>query len=225
MTTQNVFITGGTGYLGSALIAQLLPQNDRVCALTRAQSVRKLAAGVRAVIGDALDAATYAAQVPPGATFVHLVGVPHPSPSKAAQFEQVDLASVKAALQAAQQAQVKHFIYVSVVQPASRSVAIMRAYQEVRARAEALIRASGIPATIVRPWYVLGPGHRWPILLLPLYTIAEWVPAWRDGARRLRCVTLAQMVTTLVDAIEQPPQTLRIVEVEEILRGTALVQK
>ena len=36
-------------------------------------------------------------------------------------------------------------------------------------------------ATIVRPWYVLGPGHRWPLALVPLYRLAERFPSSRKG--------------------------------------------
>ena len=58
--------------------------------------------------------------------------------------------------------------------------------------------------TIVRPWYVLGPGHRWPYALLPMYWLCERIPSTRDGVRRLGLVTLPQMTRTLVSAIENP---------------------
>ena len=50
---------------------------------------------------------------------------------------------------------------------------MMKAYIQVRSECEAMIRESGMNATILRPWYVLGPGHRWPYLLLPVYKIME----------------------------------------------------
>ncbi len=108
------------------------------------------------IIGDALDASTYVDGVAPADTFVHLVGTPHPNPSKAREFRAVDLASVGAAIDAATHAGVAHFVYVSVAHPAP----VMRAYIAVRQEGEGRVRASGISATILRPWYVLGPGHR-----------------------------------------------------------------
>jgi len=89
---------------------------------------------------------------------VHLIGVSHPNPAKADQFRSIDLASTKAAISAALAARISHFIYVSVAQPAP----VMQAYVKVRAECEALIRASGLSATILSPGYVLGPGHQWP---------------------------------------------------------------
>ena len=46
----------------------------------------------------------------------------------------------------------------------------------MRSEGEALIRAAGLNATILRPWYVLGPGHRWPVVLIPAYWLAERLP-------------------------------------------------
>ena len=86
----------------------------------------------------------------------------------------------------------------------------------LRSRAEQLIRESGLNATFVRPWYVLGPGHRWPALLTPCYWMLERLPATRDSALRLGLVTLAQMVAALVRAVEDPPVAVRIIETAEI---------
>jgi uncharacterized protein YbjT (DUF2867 family) len=164
------------------------------------------------VVGNALDAASYRDHVAPADTLVHLVGTPRPSPAKAAEFRRVDLGSVEAAVMAALHAGIRHFVYLSVAQPAP----IMRAYVEVRREGEALIRASGLVATFLRPWYVLGPGHRWPWLLVPMYAVMSVVPSTGESARRLGLVTRKQMVGALVQAVEEPPEWVRVVEVPEI---------
>ena len=211
-----IFVTGGTGYIGTRAVAALLQRGHRVRALTRAESRGKLPAGCEVALGNALDRHTFATQVSPCDTFVQLVGTPHPGPSKAAEFERVDLVSVRESVQAAATAGVAHFIYVSVAHP----VRVMRAYQEVRIRGEGLIRDAGLKATILRPWYVLGPGHWWPIALLPFYAIAALVPSMRDGARRTGLVTINQIVRALVAAVEAgPPSEARILDVTAIRRS------
>ena len=150
----------------------------------------------------------------PPIRFVQLVGVSHPSPAKAAEFRSIDLASGQSAVEAARSAGVQHFVYISVAHPAP----MMKAYIEVRSQCEAMIQRSGMNATILRPWYVLGPGHRWPYLLLPVYKLMEMLPSTREGATRLGLVTLEQMVAALVHAVETPAQGVRIVEVPEIRR-------
>lgn len=212
MSKKIVFVTGATGYMGGALIPRLLARGHRVVALVRRGSESRLAAGAEGVTGDALDAVTYEEHVPVGAAFVHLVGVAHPSPAKAAAFLSVDLASLKASLVAAKRASASHFVYLSVAQPAP----MMKAYQAARAEGEALLRASGLPATFLRPWYVLGPGHRWPYVLLPVYALLERLPPAREGAGRLGLVTLSQMTAALALAVESPPRGVRVVTVPEI---------
>jgi uncharacterized protein YbjT (DUF2867 family) len=217
VTRRCVFVTGGTGYMGRALIAVLLGRGHSVRALARQTSIDGVPAGAEVVVGNALEAETFSGAVPPADTLVHLVGTPHPSPAKAASFRAVDLPSVNAALAAARAGRIAHFVYVSVAQPAP----VMQAYIAVRQEGEARIRESAIPATILRPWYVLGPGHRWPYLLVPLYALAERLPPLREPALRLGLVTIGQMVSALVATIERGPQGVRILDVPAIRAADA----
>jgi uncharacterized protein YbjT (DUF2867 family) len=210
-----VFITGGTGYMGRRLIERLLARGHRVCALARNGSAGRVPVGAERVVGDALRGLSYAAFIPPADTFVHLVGVPHPSPAKAQDFLRIDLASVDAAVPAAVTSGIGHFVYVSVAQPAP----VMQAYVAVRGRAEQIIRESGLNTTILRPWYVVGPGHWWPVLLLPGYALGSLLPSTRQSARRLGLVTITQMLRALVHAVESPVSGVRMMEVPEIRRS------
>jgi uncharacterized protein YbjT (DUF2867 family) len=211
----NVFLTGASGFMGRRLAAELLRRGHKVRGLVRPGSESRVAPGAEIVVADPLDSASYRDQVNGCDTFVHLVGVAHPSPAKAAQFRSIDLASAKAAVYAASAAGVRHFIYVSVAHPAP----VMHEYIAARTEAEDAIRAAGLNATILRPWYVLGPGRRWPVLLLPFYWLMGVLPATRDTARRLGLVTIGQMLRTQVAAVENPAAGVRIVEVPEIRKS------
>jgi len=211
----DIFITGATGYIGGRLIPELLARGHTVRALVRAGSESKLARGAVPVIGDALDGATFASQIAPSDTFIQLVGVAHPSPAKAQQFRDIDLVSVRQSAAAARGAGVAHFIYLSVAQPAP----VMQAYVAVRAEGEAMLRASGMRATFVRPWYVLGPGHRWVYAILPLYWLWMLSPKSRPTARRLYPVKLANVVRAIADAVDRPPQSVRVIEADELRRA------
>lgn len=214
---RRVFITGGTGYLGSSLIPALLERGHRVRGLVRPASKGHLPSECEVVTGDALDARTYHNLVRPADTFIHLVGVHHPSPAKSTEFRAVDLIAAREAINVASELKIRHFIYLSVAHPAP----MMKAYIEVRTECENLIRELRLDATILRPWYVLGPGHKWPYALLPVYKVMELLPFTRPGATRLGLVTLEQMVMALVEAVESPVQGLRIVEVPAIRAAQA----
>jgi uncharacterized protein YbjT (DUF2867 family) len=216
VTSRSVFITGGTGYLGRALIGELLVRGHSVRALARAGSERRLPPGPEVVTGNALVDATFADAVSPCDTFVHLIGTPHPSPAKAQQFRDVDLVSVKAAAAAAKHAWISHFVYLSVAYPAP----IMHEYIAVRQEGESLIRSTGMPATFLRPFYVLGPGHWWPYPLVPIFALMRHIPSTRDAAERLGPVSLKQMTRSLVFAVETPPATgVRALNAPEIRQG------
>jgi uncharacterized protein YbjT (DUF2867 family) len=214
---MNVFVTGGTGYMGQLLIPELHGRGHHVRVLARPPSARRVTAGAMPVFGDALEADSVTAALKPGEIVIHLVGTPHPNPSKAKEFEKVDLASIRATVTAAARIGIAHLVYVSVAHPAP----IMRAYIEARQAGERMIEEAGLTAVILRPWYVLGPGRRWPLALLPLYKIAEWLPSSRETARRLGLVTIEQMVRALVDAVENPPPAgqIRAVDVPAIRRA------
>lgn len=199
--------------MGRALIPELLKRGHTIRALVRRGSESKLPAGCTVIHGDPLDRATFLEQIRPADTFVQLVGVAHPTPAKASEFRTVDLQSARESIAAAVDADVEHFVYVSVAQPAP----IMKAYIEARAEGEALLRSSGLKrATILRPWYVLGPGRQWPRLLLPIYWILERLPSKRETAKRLGLVTDKEMQGALVSAIENTPDGIRILSVPDI---------
>jgi uncharacterized protein YbjT (DUF2867 family) len=194
----------------------LIAKGYRVHALVRAGSEAKLPPGAHPVVGNALDAASFVDAIPRGSTIVHLVGTPHPRPAKAAEFRSIDLASIQATTAAASRAGAAHLVYVSAAHPAP----VMKAYIAARVAGEALVAATGIPATILRPWYVLGPGHRWPYALLPFYALMRAFPATRDSARRLGLVSRQSMIAALLRAVEAAPAGgVRTVEVPEIRRA------
>lgn len=201
---MNIFIAGATGYIGRHVIPELIARGHTVRALVRASSASKVPRGAEAVIGDALDASSFAHLLAPSDTFLQLVGVSHPSPAKREQFRTIDLSAITASVAAAQSSSIRHFIYLSVAQPAP----VMKAYVAIRAEGERLLRESGLAATMIRPFYVLGPGHWWPYAFLPLF--------WLFAPRHLWPVTLAQVVEAIVDAVEHPPHALRVIEAEEM---------
>jgi len=213
---QEIFIVGGTGYIGKRFISQLLERGHPVTALVRKGSENKVPKGARVVIGNPFDANNFTGSIPPNAVFVQLLGVAHPSPKKAASFISIDLASAKSSAEAAGRARISHIIYISVaMEPSS----VMQAYQEVRRQGERLFRETNIPYTYIRPWYVLGPGHYWPIILLPFYAIATLIPSLQKKARAFGLVTIKQVLNTLINAAEKIPQEIQIVEIAGIRKS------
>ncbi|MGC4099954.1 SDR family oxidoreductase [Ferruginibacter sp.] len=211
---QTVFITGGTGYIGTRLIKALLQQgNYSVRAIVRQGSEHKLPAGCEVIVGNALNAVSYQEHIAPATIFVHLIGVAHPSPAKKEQFKNIDRVSVLQAAKAAAHAGIQHFVYLSVSMYPTN---IMKDFQQVRAEGEAILSQQPFTTSFIRPWYVLGPGHWWPVLLKPLFAVMKLFPSKKQAAIYLDTVTIRQMIRALVDCIDHPPATNTIYDVPKI---------
>lgn len=208
----SVFVAGATGFLGQPLVEALLARGHRVRALVRDPARARLPSAAERVGGDALAPNSFARALAGCDAYVHLVGVRRPAPWKARAFVDVDLGSVQSALAALRGSGVRHFVYLSVAQPAP----VMKRFVWARREAEILIRSEGYAASFVRPWYVLGPGRRWPLALLPIYALCERLPWTREGAQRLGLVTRAAAVAGLAWAIEHPPEGVRVLDVPRL---------
>lgn len=210
---RSIFITGGSGYVGSRLIPELLDKGYTVKALVRKGSEQRIDKRCEIVFGDALNANSYSKWVSGCDTFIHLVGVHHPSPRNKKEFYSIDLASIIEAAKAASANHVQHFIYLSVVQVPFK---FMLDYQAVRLTGEELIRSSEMNGTFIRPIYIIGPGHYWPLLFSPLLWLLKLFPATRKIVLLFEFVTIKQIIKSFIKAVENPPQGIRIIEIEEI---------
>lgn len=211
MRSNEIFITGGTGYIGSRLIRELVKKNYNVTALVRKDSGKVLPKGVNVVIGNALDASTFSDKIIPSKIFIHMVGVAHPSPRKKQQFVDIDLKSIQESVRAARAKGIEHFIYISVA-PSQ----IMKDYSDVRMHGEKLIYENFSKATFIRPFYVLGPGHYWPLLLIPVFKILSFSKSGKEKAEKRGLVWIGQMLKVLIWAVENPATGIRILEVRDI---------
>jgi nucleoside-diphosphate-sugar epimerase len=203
---RTVFITGATGYIGSRLIPLLSANGFEITALVRKGSENKIKSKCRIITGNPFDSDSFKDKIKPCETFIQLLGAAHPSPSKAEEFKKIDLVSAQESVKAAIYAGIEHFIYLSVAEPAP----VMKEYIAVRKESERLIREAGFNATFIKPWYVLGPGHRWPYLIFPFYWMFMIFPPARETAKRLYPVKLKQVLNAILYSAKNPPEGIRI---------------
>ncbi len=172
-----IALTGATGFVGQALLDLALEQGMVVDALTRRGQPRR--DGVSWIRGDLADRDALDEMMLGAEVAIHVAGVVNtPDP---AEFVAGNVSGTLAVLEAARAAGVPRFIYVSSL--SAREPALSR-YGESKARAEMLVKASGLDWTIVRPPWIYGPGDR---DTLDMFKAAQWgvvpVPAPTHGGR------------------------------------------
>ncbi len=172
MTT--LAITGATGFVGSAVLNEALAQGHTVRALARREQGTR--AGVEWVRGDLGDTAALAALVEGADAVIHVAGLTNtPDP---AQFDVANVTGTANVLAAMEAARIKRLVFVSSL---SARQPELSAYGASKAKAEALVEASKLDWTTVRPPGVYGPRD---IDYLDMFRSAKWgfVPLPPGGA-------------------------------------------
>ncbi|MDR2857875.1 MAG: NAD(P)-dependent oxidoreductase [Novosphingobium sp.] len=188
---MTIAITGGTGFVGQALIDRALDQGVPVRALARKEQEPR--DGVEWIAGDLADGKALMRLVAGVAAVVHVAGVMTAHDS--AGFEAGNVAGTLAMIEAALAAGVRRFVCVSSL--AAREPELS-AYGASKARAERLVEASALDWTIVRPPAVYGPRDR---DMFELFRAARWglVPVPREGrASLIHVEDLARLLLAVV---------------------------
>lgn len=192
MSRPLVALTGGTGFVGKAVLAALGLAGMPVRALARTPSAPHTE-GTSWVQGDLADRAALAALVEGAEAVIHVAGLT--TAQEPAAFEAANVAGTLALIEAAAAAGVPRFVFVSSL---SAREPALSAYGASKERAERLVMASGLDWTIVRPPGVYGP---WDVDYLEMFKLARrgLVPVPPPGRSSLIHVQdLAELLVALV---------------------------
>ncbi len=151
---MRVAIIGGTGFVGSYIVDELLEQGHEVSLLVRDGSEHKVRqSGSVRVVSGSIEAATSIGDLVAGCdAVIYCVGILRESPHKGITFETTQFDGVANTVDAALKNGVRRFLLMSangVKHPGTR-------YQETKKRAEDRVLASDLDATIFRPSVVFG---------------------------------------------------------------------
>ena len=188
---MTIAVTGGTGFVGQALIEQARAQGVAVQALARKPQERR--DGVDWIAGDLGDRRGLARLVAGVEAVIHVAGLTHAQNS--AEFEEANVAGTLAVIEAAHAAGVQRLVFVSSLSAREPGLS---AYGASKARAERVVKASGLDWTIVRPPTVYGPRDK---DVFELFRSAKWgvIPTPKEGRSSLIHVDdLARLLLALV---------------------------
>lgn len=193
-----ILITGGTGFVGNNLIHRMRTEGMRVRALVRnpdrARALKDL--GVDLVPGDIADKASLEKAATGIERVVHLVGIIQEA--RGITFQSVHVDGTRNLLDAAKKSGVRRFLYQSAlgVRPGAKSV-----YHKTKWEAEELVRASGIPYTILRPSLIYGLGDQFTLRLTEMIRLSPVLPIIGPGKSKVQPIFIDDVVSCIVKAV------------------------
>ncbi|HEU4650833.1 MAG TPA: NAD(P)H-binding protein [Croceibacterium sp.] len=187
---MTIAVTGGTGFVGQAVIDEACRRGQPLRALARREQAPR--DGVEWVRGDLADRAALSTLVEGTEAVLHIAGVVNtPDPMG---FHLGNVAGTEELIAAAAAAGVRRFVLVSSL--AAREPALSR-YGKSKQHAEEVVQASGLDWTIVRPPAIYGPRDR---EILEMFRGAKWgiVPMPPQGrASMIHVEDLARLLLAL----------------------------
>jgi len=199
---RRVFLTGGSGFIGSRLLQALVHRGDSVAALDRSGRTRNqsgLTRPSRAIPGDLLTPEAYRSALAGVDVVVHLAA----ATGRASLDEswRTNALGTDVLLKECHAAGVQRFLFVSSIAVTFPDVSGYP-YAQAKARAEEAVRASGLAYAIVRPTMVLGPGS--PILAA-LSTLARLpvIPVFGSGRTPVQPVFVDDLVSAILAVIDR----------------------
>jgi NADH dehydrogenase len=199
---MKVLVTGGTGFVGTALRNELKQQGHEVRLLVRPQSVGKIDPrdGFEIIAGDVLDTHACLRAVKDIDALVHLVGIRREYPEDGITYEAMHTEAAYAIFDAARRTNVARGVYLSALGAREDAQA---GYHRTKFEAEEILKKSGMRWTIFRPSILFGHGDEFPPLMADLVH-RPVVPVIDGGKTLLQPVSLENVVGPLARTVTMP---------------------
>jgi len=201
---MHVFVTGGTGFVGGHIIRRLLGAGHRVSTLVRRNTDHgkgSLPPAVRVIEGDVLDEDLGELLPDDLDAVIHLVGIIRESPRRGITYEQLHLEATRNVVAAAESRGIRRLVHMSALGADPEGPT---GYFRSKGAAEEVVRESHLDWTVFRPAVIFGPGSAFVSMLGSQVRSMPVVPVIGDGTYRMQPVSISDVATGFVDALERP---------------------
>jgi NADH dehydrogenase len=154
MPSRRIFLTGGSGFVGSSVLDALLAADVAVNALVTSKPLDRPPGHVTSFTGGLFDDHALDPAMAGCDAVIHLVGIIAERPSRGITFDRIHVQGTAGVIAAAKKAGVRRFLHMSALgaRPDAPS-----AYHRTKFQAEELVRGSDLDWTIFRPSLIHGP--------------------------------------------------------------------
>lgn len=209
---MKVFITGGTGFVGSYVLHALRGGGHDVRVLVRKGSERKLpfTDGLSIVHGDLGGPGGWESALAGADAVIHLVGVIREFPSRGITFHKLHTEATRQIVGAAMKMGVKKIVHMSANGASETGVS---AYQRTKWESERAVTGSGLEWTIFRPSVIFGdPAGRMEFAseLAKIARLAPAFPVFGDGMYKLSPVAVENVADCFVKSLTETSAKNRV---------------
>lgn len=208
---RRVFLTGGSGFVGTAVMAALLERGWAVNALVKHVKLNVAYEHLTPIQGDLFDGDSLDRGMADCQACIHLVGIIAEHRWSGVTFDRMHIEATRMVLGAEKRAGIERHLHMSALgaRPNAPSE-----YHRTKFAGEQLVRGSGIPATIIRPSMIHGPGGafmkmeaKWargkamPFLFMPYFGGGV---LGLDGAGLLQPIFVNDVARVFAEALDRP---------------------
>ena len=191
-----ILVTGGTGFVGSHLVPQLVETGDKIRCLVRSPAKAKTLQryGVELVLGDVTRLQILEQAMRGVETVIHLVAIIRES--KDATFDRINAQGTTNVLQAAMESGVKRFIHMSAL---GASPSPKYRYTYSKWQGEEAVRSINLGFAIFRPSVIFGQGSGFITQLIRSLMMSPFLaPVPGSGKTRFQPIWVEDVATCIV---------------------------
>lgn len=210
---MNVLVAGGTGFIGSHVVDELLARGGHhISVMTRDPGRGRPRQGVKYVRGDVADPTSLVHATRGVETVVHCVQFPnHPVENRRRgwTYEEVDGAGTERMVNACAQNGVRRMVYLS---GAGTRPGRTESWFRAKERAEKAVTGSGMEYVIIRPSWVYGPKDRSLNKFVAFIKYLPVVPVIGSGRERVQPISVFDVAKVVAAAADSSEATNQIFE-------------
>jgi uncharacterized protein YbjT (DUF2867 family) len=215
---SSILVTGASGFVGSHLIPSLLAAGHHVVALVRTPTAGEMVVGalptaqraaIETRIGDVTRPATLAPAMTGVDAVVHLVAIPRDF-NRGADLRLVNTEGTRAVVAAMKEAGVRRLVHMGALGVVDDPTLH---YASSKAKAEAVVRDSGLGWTILKPSIQFGEGDGFFNIIAGLVRFSPGiVPVPGDGSARFQPIHTGDVAAVAVRVLADPATTGEVFE-------------